>query len=72
MYKLNLAVASYIGNNFIFFPLTFVKMINLHCHITKVDEIRENFKHSIPVTDRHRPRFHSIHNFVTHSSLKQN
>lgn len=26
-------------------------MINLHCHITKVDEIRENFKHSIPVTD---------------------
>lgn len=40
-------------------------MIKLHCHIAKVDEIRENFKHSIPVTDRHRPGFHSFHNFVT-------
>lgn len=27
-------------------------MIKLHCHIAKVDEIRENFKHSIPVTDQ--------------------
>lgn len=27
-------------------------MIKLHCHIAKVDEIRENFKHSISVTDQ--------------------
>lgn len=27
-------------------------MIKLHCYIAKVNEIRENFKHSIPVTDQ--------------------
>lgn len=31
-------------------------MIKLHCHIAKVDQIRENFKHSIPVTDQSQTR----------------